>query len=49
MIEQAKADELIPPREVRVGGIFEVPSGQMEALIRQMEDMRSAPCASWRT
>ena len=38
MIEQAKADELIPPREVRVGGIFEVPwqGFQMEALIGTM-------------
>jgi ABC-type lipoprotein release transport system permease subunit len=46
MIEQAKADELVPPREVRVGGIFEVPwqGFQMEALIgtmRFMEDMRA--------
>ena len=46
MIEQAKADELIPPREVRVGGIFEVPwqGFQMEALIgtmRFMADMRA--------
>jgi ABC-type lipoprotein release transport system permease subunit len=45
MIEQAKADEMVPPREVRVGGIFEMPSQgfQMEALIgtmRLMEDLR---------
>jgi ABC-type lipoprotein release transport system permease subunit len=45
MIDQAKADEMVPPREVRVGGIFEMPSQgfQMEALIgtmRLMEDMR---------
>ena len=45
MIEQAK-DELIPPREVRVGGIFEVPwqGFQMEALIGKgafMADMRA--------
>jgi ABC-type lipoprotein release transport system permease subunit len=45
MIEQAKADEMVPPREARVGGIFEMPSQgfQMEALIgtmRFMEDMR---------
>ncbi|MBN36935.1 MAG: hypothetical protein CMI29_00545 [Opitutae bacterium] len=45
MIDQAKADEMIPPREVRVGGIFEVPwqGFQMEALIgtmRFMADMR---------
>lgn len=46
MIEQAKADEMVPPREVRVGGVFEVPwqGFQMEALIgtmRFMEDMRA--------
>ena len=45
MIDQAKADEMVPPREVRVGGIFEMPSQgfQMEALIgtmRLIEDMR---------
>ena len=45
MIEQAKADEMTPPREVRVGGIFEVPwqGFQTDALIgtrRFMEDMR---------
>ena len=45
MIEKAKADEMIPPKEVRVGGIFEVPwqGFQMEALIgtmRFMEDTR---------
>ena len=45
MIDQAKADEMVPPREARVGGIFEMPSQgfQMEALIgtmRFMEDMR---------
>lgn len=45
MIEQAKADEMVPPREVRIGGIFEMPSQgfQMEALIgtmRLVEDMR---------
>jgi len=46
MIDQVKADELIPPREVRVGGIFEVPwqGFHMDALIgtmRFMSDMRS--------
>ena len=45
MIDQAKADEMVPPREVRIGGIFEMPSQgfKMEALIgtmRFMEDMR---------
>ena len=45
MIEQAKADEMVPPKEVRIGGIFEMPSQgfQMEALIgtmRFVEDMR---------
>lgn len=45
MIEQAKSDEMAPPREVRVGGIFEVPwqGFHADALIgtrRFMEDMR---------
>lgn len=45
MIEKAKADEMVPPREVRVGGIFEVPwqGFHTEALIgtmRFMQDMR---------
>ena len=45
MIEQSKADEMIPPREVRIGGIFEVPwqGFHTEALfstIRFMQDMR---------
>ena len=45
MIEQAKSDEMAPPREVRVGGIFEVPwqGFHTDALIgtrRFMEDMR---------
>jgi lipoprotein-releasing system permease protein len=46
MIEQAKSDEMAPPREVRVGGIFEVPwqGFHTDALIgtrRFMEDMRA--------
>lgn len=45
MIEKAKADELAPPHEVRVGGIFEVPwqGFHSEALIgtmRFMDEMR---------
>jgi len=45
MIEQAKSDEMAPPREVRVGGIFEVPwqGFHTDALIgtrRFMEDMK---------
>ena len=45
MIEKVKADEMIPPREVRIGGIFEVPwqGFHTEALfstIRFMQDMR---------
>ena len=45
MIEQAKSDEMAPPREVRVGGIFEVPwqGFHTDALIgtrRFMADMR---------
>lgn len=45
MIETAKADEMVPPREVRVGGIFEVPwqGFHTEALIstmRLMQDLR---------
>ena len=44
MIDKAKSDEMSPPREVRVGGIFQVPwQGYTDALIgtdRFMEDMR---------
>ena len=45
MIEKAKADELAPPHEVRVGGVFEVPwqGYHSEALIgtmRFMDEMR---------
>lgn len=45
MIEKAKANELAPPKEVRVGGVFEVPwqGFHAEALIgtmRFMEDTR---------
>jgi ABC-type lipoprotein release transport system permease subunit len=45
MIEKAKSDEMAPPREVRVGGIFEVPwqGFHADALLgtrRFMEDMR---------
>lgn len=45
MIENAKSDEMAPPREVRVGGIFEVPwqGFHADALFgtrRFMEDMR---------
>lgn len=45
MIDKAKADEMVPPREVRVGGIFEVPwqGFHTEALIstmRLMQDLR---------
>ena len=45
MVTKAKEDEIIPPREVRVGGIFEVPwqGFHTEALIgtmRFMQDMR---------
>ena len=45
MVTKAKEDEVIPPREVRVGGIFEVPwqGFHTEALIgtmRFMQDMR---------
>ena len=38
MIEKAKSDEIIPPREVRVGGIFEVPwqGFHTEAMIGTM-------------
>jgi len=46
MIEQAQADEMVPPKEVRVGGIFEVPwqGFHAEAMIgsfRMFEDMRT--------
>ncbi|MEC8044407.1 MAG: FtsX-like permease family protein [Verrucomicrobiota bacterium] len=46
MIEMAKSDELSPPREVRLGGIFEVPwqGYHSEALVgtmRFMQDLRS--------
>ena len=45
MIEKIKDDEMIPPREVRIGGIFEVPwqGFHTEALMstmRFMQDMR---------
>ena len=45
MIEKAKADEMVPPREVKVGGIFEVPwqGFHTEALLgtmRFMQDMQ---------
>ena len=45
MIDQAKSDEMAPPRDVRVGGIFEVPwqGFHTDALIgtrRFMVDMR---------
>jgi ABC-type lipoprotein release transport system permease subunit len=45
MIEKVKSDEMTPPREVRVGGIFQVPwqGFHTDALIgtdRFMEDMR---------
>jgi ABC-type lipoprotein release transport system permease subunit len=45
MIEKANADEMMPPREVRIGGIFEVAwqGFHTEALIstmRFMQDMR---------
>ena len=45
IIEKAKADEMVPPREVRVGGIFEVPwqGFHTEAIfgtMRFMQDMR---------
>ena len=45
IVGNAKEDEIIPPREVRVGGIFEVPwqGFHTEALIgtmRFMQDMR---------
>ncbi len=41
MIERAKADEMIPPKEVRVGGVFEVPwqGFQAEAIIGTMNFM----------
>jgi len=45
MIEQAQSEEMVPPREVRVGGIFEVPwqGFHAEAMIgsfRLLEDLR---------
>ena len=45
MIENAKADEMLPPREVKVGGVFEVPwqGFNTEALLgtmRFMQDMQ---------
>ncbi|MEK9772978.1 MAG: FtsX-like permease family protein [Opitutae bacterium] len=47
MIERAQADEMVPPKEVRVGGIFEVPwqGFHAEAMIgtfRLLEDVRSS-------
>ncbi len=47
MIERAQADEIIPPREVLVGGIFEVPwqGFHAEAMIgsfRMLEDVRAS-------
>ncbi len=41
MIERAKADEMVPPKEVKIGGIFEVPwqGFQAEALIGTMHFM----------
>ena len=41
MIERAKAEEMIPPKEVRVGGVFEVPwqGFQAEAIIGTMNFM----------
>ena len=44
MIEKAKSDEIIPPREVRVGGIFEVPwqGFHTEAMIGTMRFARYA-------
>ncbi len=46
MIERAQADEMIPPKEVLVGGIFEVPwqGFHAEAMLgsfRLLEDLRS--------
>jgi ABC-type lipoprotein release transport system permease subunit len=48
MIERAKADEMVPPKEVKIGGIFEVPwqGFQAEALIgtmRFMGDLQGMP------
>jgi len=48
MIERAKADEMVPPKEVKIGGIFEVPwqGFQAEALIgtmRFMGDLQGVP------
>lgn len=47
MIERAQADEIVPPKEVRIGGIFEVPwqGFHAEAMIgsfRFLEDVRSS-------
>ena len=46
MIERAQANEVNPPKEVRVGGVFEVPwqGFHAEAMIssfRMLEDLRS--------
>ena len=46
MIELAQSDEMIPPKEVRVGGIFEVPwqgfhAESMIGSFRLMEDVRA--------
>jgi ABC-type lipoprotein release transport system permease subunit len=46
MIERAQSNEMIPPKEVRVGGVFEVPwqGFHAEAMIgsfRMLEDLRS--------
>ncbi len=48
MIERAQADEMIPPKEVKIGGIFEVPwqGFHAEAMVgsyRLLEDLRSVP------
>lgn len=47
MIDRAQANEMVPPKEVRVGGIFEVPwqGFHAEAMIgsfRLLEDVRSS-------
>jgi ABC-type lipoprotein release transport system permease subunit len=46
MIELAQSDEMIPPKEVRVGGIFEVPwqgfhAESMIGSFRMMEDVQA--------
>jgi ABC-type lipoprotein release transport system permease subunit len=48
MIEKVRSDEMIPPKVVRIGGIFEVPwqgfhAEAMIAAFRLLEDVRATP------